>query len=99
MLLFYFGAKLQTNKVLYVFANVILRFAETSNSFEAALLAPTAVNQQKFYFEYLPPVQGNKPLVAAKRKFSMFGYTDIDLGIAKCHFEIGAGRDNFEYAE
>ena len=66
---------------------------------EAALLAPTAMNQQKFYFEYLSPTQGQKPLVAAKRKFSMFGYTEIDLGIAKCHFEIGAGRDNFEYAE
>ena len=66
---------------------------------EAALLAPTAMNQQKFHFEYLPPTQGNKPLVVAKRNFSIFGYTSIDLGIAKCHFEIGAGRDNFEYAE
>lgn len=66
---------------------------------EVAILAPTAMNQQKFYFEYLPAAQGQKPLVAAKRKFSMFGYTEIDLGIAKCHFEIGAGRDNFEYAE
>ena len=66
---------------------------------EAALLAPTAMNQQKFYFEYQSSVQGQKPLVAAKRKFSMFGYTEIDLGIAKCHFDIGAGRDNFEFAE
>lgn len=69
------------------------------NGVEAALLAPTAMNQQKFYFEYMAPVDGKKPQVAAKRKFSMFGYTEMDLGIAKCHFEIGAGKDNFEFAE
>ena len=66
---------------------------------EAALLAPTAMNQQKFYFEYKAPVQGEKPQVAAKRKFSMFGYTEMDLGITKYHFEIGAGKENFEFAE
>ena len=63
---------------------------------EAALLAPTAVNQQKFSFEYL----GNKNgihLVKADKGFSMIGYTHMDLGIAKCHFEIGAGRDNFKW--
>lgn len=66
---------------------------------EAALLAPTAMNQQKFHFEYQAPAQGKKPKVATKRKFSMFGYTEMDLGIAKYHFEIGAGKENFEYAE
>ena len=66
---------------------------------EAALLAPTAMNQQKFYFEYMPSAPDQKPLVSAKHKFSMFGYTEIDLGIAKCHFEIGAGRNNFEYTK
>ena len=63
---------------------------------EAALLAPTAVNQQKFSFEYL----GNKNgihIVKADKGFSMIGYTQIDLGIAKCHFEIGAGKENFEW--
>lgn len=65
---------------------------------EAALLAPTAVNQQKFSFYYSGPVAGGKPQVEARRGFSIFGYTEIDLGIAKLHFEIGAGRDNFEYA-
>jgi hypothetical protein len=57
---------------------------------EAALLAPTAVNQQKFSFEY---VGENK--VLAHKGFSLIGYTQMDLGIAKYHFEIGAGKDNF----
>jgi nitroreductase len=64
---------------------------------EAALLAPTAVNQQKFSFEYVGTNGSGKHHVSASRKFSMIGYTEIDLGIAKCHFEIGAGKDNFEW--
>ena len=69
------------------------------NGVNAALLAPTAMNQQKFFFEYIAAADGKKPQVAAKRKFSMFGYTEMDLGIAKCHFEMGAGRENFEFAK
>lgn len=61
---------------------------------QAALLAPTAVNQQKFSFEYLG-VENNTHKVRANKGFSMMGYTQIDLGIAKCHFEIGAGQENF----
>ena len=61
---------------------------------EAALLAPTAVNQQKFSFQYVG-VEGSRHKVLAKRGFSMIGYTQMDLGIAKYHFEIGAGKDNF----
>ena len=63
---------------------------------EAALLAPTAVNQQKFSFEYVG-VKDGRHLVRAKKGFSMIGYTHMDLGIAKCHFEIGAGKDNFDW--
>ena len=63
---------------------------------EAVLLAPTAVNQQKFSFEYAG-MSNNRHLVRAKKGFSMIGYTQMDLGIAKCHFEIGAGKDNFEW--
>ena len=59
---------------------------------EAALLAPTAVNQQKFKF-FLHG--GNK--VATKTFFSPWGYTQIDLGIVKYHFEIGAGEGKFEW--
>ena len=61
---------------------------------EAALLAPTAVNQQKFSFEYLGMKDGRHQ-VYAKKGFSLIGYSQIDLGIAKYHFEIGAGKDNF----
>jgi nitroreductase len=64
---------------------------------EAALLAPTAVNQQKFSFEYIGNVDG-RPQVRAKKGFSLIGYTHMDLGIAKYHFEIGAGKENFQWA-
>ena len=57
---------------------------------ESALLAPTAINQQKFRFER----NGNR--VTAKA--GMIGTClKIDLGIVKCHFEIGAGKENFEW--
>ncbi len=62
---------------------------------EAALLAPTAVNQQLFRFVLH---DGNK--VEAKKAFSLtngMGYAPVDLGIVKCHFEIGAGKENFEW--
>ena len=60
---------------------------------EAALLAPTAINQQKFVFILH---DGNK--VEARTRFTLLnGYAPIDLGIAKCHFEIGAGKENFEW--
>ena len=64
---------------------------------EAALLAPTAVNQQKFSFEYRG-MSNNRHQVRAKKGFSVIGYTQMDLGIAKCHFEVGAGKDNFDWA-
>lgn len=66
------------------------------NGVEAALLAPTAVNQQKFSFEYIG-MENGRHVVKAKRGFSIIGYTKIDLGIAKYHFEIGAGKVNFEW--
>lgn len=54
---------------------------------EAALLAPTAVNQQKF--EFTLNADGTAEV---KTKFSIVGYTHIDLGIVKCHFEIASGK-------
>lgn len=65
---------------------------------EAALLAPTAINQQKFHFDYIPATASEKPYVIATKGFSLTGYTLMDLGIAKCHFELAAGADNFEWA-
>lgn len=64
---------------------------------EAALLAPTAVNQQKFSFEYAG-IEKNRHKVIAKKGFSFIGYTHMDLGIAKYHFEVAAGKENFEWA-
>ena len=63
---------------------------------EAALLAPTAVNQQKFSFEYVG-MNNNRHQVQAKKGISMIGYTQMDLGIAKYHFEIGADKANFDW--
>ena len=60
---------------------------------EAALLAPTAINQQKFVF-----ILHDNNKVEARTRFTLFnGYAPIDLGIAKCHFEIGAGKGNFKW--
>lgn len=52
---------------------------------KAALLAPTAVNQQKFFFT----LDGDTPSV----KVSANGpFVRLDLGIVKYHFEVGSGR-------
>ena len=60
---------------------------------EFALLAPTAINQQKFRFELK---DGNKVSV----KVPAIGIcTKIDLGIVKYHFEIGAGKENFDWEQ
>lgn len=55
---------------------------------EAALLAPTAVNQQQFKFLLCRP-----NTVIAKRGLGI--YTQLDLGIVKYHFEVGAGKEQF----
>jgi hypothetical protein len=70
-----------------------------SQGVKSALLAPTAVNQQKFFIEY----QGHRdysklPKVSARALFSMIGYAKMDLGIVRYHFELGAGKENFEWA-
>lgn len=57
---------------------------------EAALLAPTAMNQQKF----LITLRGENTVIA--RELGGF-YSKIDLGIVKYHFEQGAGKENFSW--
>ena len=54
----------------------------------AALLAPTAMNQQKFGFM----LDGDKVIAKAGKGI----LSDIDLGIVKYHFEIGADRKLFD---
>ena len=56
---------------------------------ECALLAPTAVNQQKFRF-----IREGRGVRAAAGRGSC---AKVDLGIAKYHFMIGAGEENFEW--
>lgn len=63
---------------------------------EAALLAPTAVNQQSFSFALLDEERDGLPLVQLKSNGGH--YSDVDLGIVRLHFEIGAGADNFAWA-
>ena len=55
-----------------------------------ALTAPTAMNQQKFYFEL---VDKNK----VKAKALLGPYSKMDLGIAKYHFELGSDGYSFEW--
>ena len=57
---------------------------------EAALLAPTAMNQQKF----LLTLNGSQVTAKAGTAF----YSKVDLGIVKYHFELGAGKENFSWA-
>ena len=51
---------------------------------EAALLAPTAMNQQKFNLTY------KDGKVTAKAGLGF--YSKVDLGIVKYHFEVASGR-------
>lgn len=63
----------------------------------AALLAPTAINQQKFLFELLDQTDANgKPLVRLSAQSGPNAL--VDLGIVRLHFEIGAGEDQFAWA-
>lgn len=59
------------------------------NGVQAALLAPTAMNQQKFTFA----LKGDKVCIESGRGF----YTKLDLGIVKYHFELGAGRNGWSW--
>lgn len=56
----------------------------------AAQLAPTAMNQQKFRFLLKDGTVSADPGAGF--------YTRVDLGIAKCHFEIGAGAADWTWA-
>ena len=69
---------------------IVIAIGYVKKGVEAALLAPTAVNQQKFFFS----LDNGRVSARAGRGF----YSKIDLGIAKCHFELGAGKENFNWA-
>ncbi|SCY33777.1 Nitroreductase [Butyrivibrio hungatei] len=52
---------------------------------EMALLAPTAINQQKFVIKF---ADGEKVEFIDKGG----PFSKVDIGIVKCHFEIGSGK-------
>lgn len=58
---------------------------------EAAQLAPTARNQQQFRFE----LDGDRVKAVALPGL----FAKVDLGIAKYHFEIGAGLEGWRWTE
>ena len=58
---------------------------------EAAMLAPTAMNRQKFHLT----LDGDRVIAKAGLGY----YTKLDLGIVKCHFEIGAQGGNWKWSE
>ncbi len=57
---------------------------------EALLLAPTALNKQAFTVRR----EGRKVSLTC----SSGVFSGVDLGIGKYHFELGAGRENFDWA-
>lgn len=56
---------------------------------KAVMLAPTAINQQKFRFT----LEGNTVFAEETGGF----YSDIDLGIVKYHFELGASGGDWKW--
>ena len=56
---------------------------------EAAMLAPTGMNAQKFHIGY----DGEKVSLTGGKSV----LKQIDLGIVKFHFECGAGKENVRY--
>ena len=56
----------------------------------ALLYAPTALNKQP----YVVKGDGNRVSISAGDGH----FSGIDLGIGKYHFEVGAGKENFEWA-
>ena len=60
---------------------------------DTALFAPTAINQQKF--KLILGEDGKS--VAAKRGIGY--YSKVDLGIVRLNFELGAGKDKFNWTD
>lgn len=60
------------------------------NGVNAALLAPTALAKQSFFIKG----SDNKAELTCDNGI----FTDVDKGLVKYHFELGAGKENFEWA-
>ena len=59
------------------------------NGVEAALLAPTALAKQAFFLRG----RGRQVSLACENGI----FSGADKGIVKYHFELGAGKENFEW--
>lgn len=80
------------SKAISAVSNVTANSPEWfKNGVEAALLAPTAMNQQKFTLTL------NQNEVTAKA--GMGFYAKTDLGIVKYHFEIGANSSEWHWSK
>lgn len=65
---------------------------------KAALLAPTATNQQRFMLELTDHDDtAGKRIVRLLTKGG--AEAEVDMGIVRLHFELGAGTDNFDWAD
>lgn len=62
---------------------------------EAAMLAPTARNQQAFKLTLL--ADNKVKIEPTESDFAKYWW--LDIGIVRYHFEQGAGKDNFSWAE
>ncbi len=62
-----------------------------TNGIRALLLAPTALNKQAFTVLG----KGNQIMISCDNGI----FSGIDLGIGKYHFEVGAGKENFQWKE
>ena len=84
--------KQHTSKPVETFADINGKPDWFRQGVECAMLAPTAMNRQNFHFTLLPD-----NTVKATSKPAPFA--GLDLGIAKLHFELGAGKENFRWAQ
>ena len=62
------------------------------NGMDAVMLAPTAINQQRFFIKQIG-------MDGVSAKALLGPCSKIDLGIVKYHFELGAGKENFKWVE
>lgn len=83
--------KQHPNKPIGTFADIDGKPDWFRRGVECAMLAPTAMNRQNFHFTHLP----NNTVKATAKPAPFAG---LDLGIAKYHFEVGAGSENFKWA-
>ena len=84
--------KQHTSKPIETFADIDGKPDWFRRGVECAMLAPTAMNRQNFHFT----LQADGAVKATAKPAPFAG---LDLGIAKLHFELGAGKENFSWTQ